>query len=890
MGHKESLERSHTALSGNHRPRDKEPVAAFFLQNPLPLWIFDLETLRFLAVNDVALRNYGYRRDEFLAMTIRDIRPTEDVPRVDAFVTQMPAGARDGGVWRHRKKDGTVISVEVFSQEITFEDRRARFVCPIDITERLHAEEALRSLAEVLQERDEGLRHAQRMAKLAHVVTRADGSFERWSESLSTLIGVGEDGIPETTREWLASIHPDDRELFRSTAIRAGTTGKRMDVEYRFRHSSGSWIHVRQGIEPMGEHRDGRWFSTLQDVTEQKVAQLSIQRLNRIYAVLSGINTLIVRVRERDELYRESCRISVEVGGLGLAWFGLVNKDLQRIDVVASHGDGDGFLEHLPLGLGDLPPDELSLPAKVVMEGRASVVDDMSSDPRVVLRRHARARGFRSVVILPIKVASDVVGVLALYSGETAFFDATEMRLLEELAGDIGFAIGHIGRDERLQYLALYDPLTGLRNRDSFRESIAQYIQLAPPESGRAAVVLFDIERFHTINDTFGREAGDELLKHVARRWRTLAEGGNLICRLGGDQFAVLVLNVKTEDEVARMIEQYNSVVFGTPFRVGDSELTVNAKFGIAVYPSDAHHADSLLKNAESALYRAKTIAERYLFYTQKMTERVSARLNLENKLRRAMRRNEFVLHYQPKVDLQTRKIVGVEALMRWNSPETGLVPPMEFIPLLEETGIILDVGSWALRQAAADYRRWKRLKLPAAPIAVNVSAVQLRNREFIQIVRDIVKNKGKSTALGIEITESVIMDDADDTVAKLAEICRMDVQVAIDDFGTGYSSLSYLARLPVHALKVDRSFVSVMTDDPNTMTMVSTIIQLAHSLRLKVVAEGVETEEQAKMLRLLKCDEMQGFLVSRPVPEPELRNILVAHQHELPGVHAIQT
>ena len=846
----------------------------FFLQNPLPLWILDVETLRILDVNDVALQNYGYSRREFLGLTIRDIRPVEDVPKLDRFFGKSNAGALDGGVWRHRKKDGTVISVEVHSQDITFGRRRARLVCPLDVTERLHAEETLRNLAQVLQERDEGLRHAQRMAKLAHVVTRADGSFETWSESLATLVGLDEDEIPATTREWLASIHPEDRDLFRNTAIRAATTGKRADTDYRFRHSSGSWIYLRQAIEPIGGRSGGRWFSTIQDVTDRTLAQRSIQRLNRIYAVLSGINTLIVRVREREELYRESCRIAAEVGGLQLAWFGLVNKGLQRIDVVASHGDAGDFLEHLPLALDALPAGQLSLPARVVLDGRATVVDDIASDARVILRDQAGGRGFRSLVILPVKLLTDVVGVLALYSSEAAFFDATEMRLLEELAGDIGFAIGHIGREERLQFLAVHDELTGLHNRDSFRQHITQYIQVAPRESGRAAIVLFDVERFHTINDTFGREAGDEILKHVAKRWRALAEA-TLICRLGGDQFGALMLNVKTEDEVARIIEQHNEVVFGTPFRSGESELTVGAKYGIAMYPADAGHADALLKNAESALHRAKASDERYLFYTEKMTERVSARLSLETKLRRALRKNEFVLHYQPKVDVQTRKIAGVEALLRWNDPETGLVPPKEFIPLLEQTGAILDVGSWVLRQAAADHRRWKRLKLLAPPVAVNVSAVQLRNRGFVQVVRDVVGHPGKSPAIGIEITESMIMHDADDTVGKLGEICRMGVQVAIDDFGTGYSSLSYLARLPVHALKIDRSFVSEMTDEPNTMTMVSTIIQLAHSLRLKVVAEGVETEEQAKILRLLKCDEMQGFLVGRPVPEADLRSLL---------------
>jgi diguanylate cyclase (GGDEF)-like protein/PAS domain S-box-containing protein len=869
--------RPRPSRGADHLPAGAATFSRFFLNHPLPMWMYDVETLRFLEVNDVACKIYGYSHDEFLALTLRDIRPTEDIPKVDASARMMPAGAFNAGIWRHRKKDGSVISVEILSHEIQYEGRRARFVCPIDVTERLHAEEALRKLAEVLQERAEGLRHAQRMARLAHVVTLADGSFESWSESLPALIGVAEHEVPDSTRDWLASIHEDDRASFRACAIRAASTGQRTDVEYRFRRRDGSWLYLRQGIEPMGERRDGRWFSTLQDVTEQKLAQMSIQRLNRVYAVLSGINTLIVRVSDREELYRESCRIAVETGGLQLAWFGLVDRQAQRIVVTASHGRGDGFTDCLPLGLGRSRNERVGLPAQVVTEGRACVVDDMTRDPRVLLQTKAGALSLRSAAILPIKQDGDVVAVLALYSSEVAFFDATEMRLLEELAGDIGFAIGHIVRDERLRYLALYDPVTGLQNRDAIRERIGQYVRLAPRESGRAAVVLLDIERFHTINDTFGREAGDDLLRLVATRLRTLADDASVIGRVGGDQFAVLALNVRTEDDVAKMIEQHAALVFGTPFRVADVELTVAARFGIAVFPSDAGDPDSLLRHAESAMNRAKTTAERYLFYTQKMTERVIARLTLENKLRNAMRRKEFVLHYQPKVDVETRAIVGVEALMRWNDPDSGLVPPQEFIPLLEETGLILDVGSWALRRAAADHRRWARMRLPAPHVAVNVSAVQLRHREFIGTVRDIVKPHGRSRPIGIEITESVIMENLDDTVAKLAEICRMDVQVAIDDFGTGYSSLSYLARLPVNALKIDRSFIMAMMDDPNTMTMVSTIISLAHALTLKVVAEGVETEEQAKILRLLKCDEMQGFLVSRPVPEQELRGMLAA-------------
>jgi EAL domain-containing protein (putative c-di-GMP-specific phosphodiesterase class I) len=293
------------------------------------------------------------------------------------------------------------------------------------------------------------------------------------------------------------------------------------------------------------------------------------------------------------------------------------------------------------------------------------------------------------------------------------------------------------------------------------------------------------------------------------------------------------------------------------------------------VFPGDGTDAEALLKNAEAALQRAKATGERYLFYTQQMTERVAGHLTLENKLRHALENNEFVLHYQPKVDVETRRIVGVEALMRWQSPDLGLVPPLRFIPILEETGMILEVGAWALRRAVLDHQRWLEQGLMAPRIAVNVSAIQMGQRDFVEMVREAVRLGAEPPGIDIEITESLIMEDVAGTSDKLKILRDLGMSIAIDDFGTGYSSLGYLAKLPVHSLKIDRSFISGMTDDADTMTLVSTIISLAHSLRLIVVAEGVETEDQAKLLRLLRCDEMQGYLISRPVPEGELRALL---------------
>jgi diguanylate cyclase (GGDEF)-like protein/PAS domain S-box-containing protein len=741
------------------------------------------------------------------------------------------------------------------------------------------ADEARARLASALQERDEGLRHAQLMAKLAHVITQSDGSFESWSESLPHLIGVDVAQMPQNTRAWLDILHPDDRETFRAKALEAGVKGTRTDVEYRLRRADGAWIHVRQGIEPIQGETDPngrvRWFSTLQDVTEQKRAETNIRRLNRVYAVLSGINTLIVRVKSRKELFRETCRIAVEMGEFQMAWLGVVDKEAMQVKPVAWNGTDEEYLRLIPLGLDESKSDGKGITGRAVRERKVMIVEDMAQDSRVSLHKETLRRGFRSVVVLPLLMADEAVGVLALYSAEIGFFDEKEMRLLLELAGDIAFALDHIAKEEKLEYLAFYDPLTGVPNRNLFHERLDQYVGGATREQGQFAVVLLDIERFHTINDTLSRQIGDDLLKQIASRCSSFVADPKLFARLVGDQFAILIPDVKVEDDVARVVEQRNREIFGVSYRVGDTELRVSAKFGIAVFPGDGTDADKLLKNAEAALQRAKETGERYLFYTQQMTERVAGHLNLENKLRHALENNEFVLHYQPKVDVETRRIVGVEALMRWQSPDLGLVAPLRFIPLLEETGMILDVGAWALRRAALDHQQWLEQGLMAPRVAVNVSAIQLRHRDFVDVVKDALRQSGDSPAIDIEITESVIMGDIADTIDKLRTIHDMGLNIAIDDFGTGYSSLAYLAKLPVHSLKIDRSFIMTMTDETDTMTLVSTIISLAHSLRLKVCAEGVESENQANFLRLLRCNEMQGYLISRPVPEGELRALL---------------
>jgi diguanylate cyclase (GGDEF)-like protein len=604
--------------------------------------------------------------------------------------------------------------------------------------------------------------------------------------------------------------------------------------------------------------------------------QRHITRLNRIYAVLSGINSAIVRVANREELFREACRIAVQAGGFKLAWVGEVDRQANRVRPVAWEGVGKDYIALMPLALREGPGEVFGLAGLAIQDRRAVVVNDMTTDPRVSLGKEAVAHGFRGLAMLPLCVTDEPVGVLALYADTVGFFDEQdEMRLLLDLAGDIVFALDHIQKAQALDYLAFYDPSTGVANRRLFLERVDQRIRIAAKRQDRLALAILDIERFKTINDTLGRHAGDALLKEFAARFAHHRDDPDRVGRIGGDQFALVIPDLRAADEAARRLDQTLKECLGSPFLAGGSELWVAAKVGIAMYPEDGADAESLSQNAEAALKKAKSAGERYLFYASHMSEKVAQRLALENKLRLAMEREEFVLHYQPKVDIESRRIASVEALIRWQSPELGLVPPMQFIPLMEETGMILEAGAWALRQAVKDHNRWIDQGIAAPRIAVNVSAIQLRRHDFVAGVAEAIRPGPVAPGIDLEITESLVMEDIEANMKKLEAVRLLGLSIAVDDFGVGYSSLGYLAKLPVDSLKIDRSFIVAMLKDPAVMTLVSMIVSLARSLHLKVVAEGVEKEEQAKALQHLGCDQFQGYLFSKPLPFTQMVALL---------------
>ena len=602
------------------------------------------------------------------------------------------------------------------------------------------------------------------------------------------------------------------------------------------------WLELRHHAQYSGD----RWtiVTLVRDITTRKKSDEKIIRINHVYAMLSGINALQIRVRDRNSLLKHACEIAVKDGGFVASWIGLVDHRTTKIVPVASHGLDSAFLTILKdrMALETFDPQKKSL-ITAIMAGKFSVVsNDLQNDPNALFREYHLQKGLRSGIVLPLRIGEKIVGIFTLYARELNFFGPEEMNLLKQLSGDIAFAIDHIDKQDRLNYLAYFNVLTGLANRNLFLERVTQYMRSATTNGQKLAVFLVDLEGFKNINDSLGQSVGDALLKQVASWLSHFAGDANLVAHIEADHFAVVMPAVAHPDEIARTLEKAKVRFLEHAFDLDKVLFRIAAKIGVAVFPDDGSSADILLKHAEAALKKAKIRGDRYLFYTQKMTQSVMGRLTLENQLRQALDKEEFILHYQPKINLKSGKLSGVEALIRWNDPRTGLVSPDKFISILEEIGLIYDVGRWAVDKAIADHQRWLNAGLMALRIAVNVSPLQLRNRRFISDIRQAISHNGHSAAgLELEITESLLMEDINLSIDSLHTIRAMGVSVAIDDFGTGFSSLSYLSRLPVDTLKIDRSFVTEMSSGQQGQALVSTIIELAHAMKLNVVAEGAQ-------------------------------------------------
>lgn len=613
-----------------------------------------------------------------------------------------------------------------------------------------------------------------------------------------------------------------------------------------------------------------------------------LDRASRVGAVLSAINRAVVKVRSRQELMRETCAVAVRTGGFDLSWAGLVDETTGLLKPQVTEGDAAPFLVAVVASLDPAVPVGRGMVGRALRERCAVVVNDVQRDTPPEYLSVSRHAGYRAAVVVPFMEGDRPAGAYMVYSREPDVFDASVVKLLEDIAAHISFALTYLQQREAADRLAYYDPLTGLPNAIRYGEQL-NALAAAPDapngERRRVAVVALGAERLGEVTESFGPEAGDAVLKDIARRLESwAAEEDGLAARLTPGIFAYA--RVWPDEDPAGLVDQALRCVARLgeePYFVAGRKLSLAVRAGVATAADATEPAAIVCVNAQAALRTAREAREPVVLYAPEMNARVAARLALETQLRNAHREAQFALHYQPRHALADDALTGLEALLRWAPPRGALVAPTDFVPVLEETGLIVDVGRWIFERVIADVRMWRALGRVPPRVSINVSGVQVREAHFVDQVARLLE-AAAGGQVDIELTESTIMSDVEGNIAKLRALRDMGVGIIIDDFGTGYSSLNYLVRLPITAIKIDRSFVVDIATRTEQAAVVAAMVSLARTLELRVIAEGVETRAQAAVLRALHCDDAQGFLHSPPLPAPDVAALLPTSGVSAPG------
>jgi diguanylate cyclase (GGDEF)-like protein/PAS domain S-box-containing protein len=679
------MQRRMAAFDANYRH--------LFQSNPLPMWIYNLQSLKIVLVNDAAIAKYGYPRSEFLNLSIKDLRLAEDVPALLREVERTASAEESltaSGPWRHQKKDGTLIWVDISGHKLEHEGQPSELIVARDITANIAAQEILQLNAEVFENSQEGI-----------MVTDKNNRIVMVNRAFTDITGYQASEVLGQTPALLKS-------------------GKQSAVFY-----AGMWRTIRE---------QGRWQ--------------------------------------------------------GEVW----NR----------RKDGVEYPEHLSISTIRNSEGEI--------EQFIAVFSDTSAERRA---------------------------------------------------------------EERIEFLANFDPLTGLPNRQSLEKALADALFGIEHGSDSLGLMVMDLDRFKHINDGFGFETGNRLLIEMAARLVRIAAGSGSVFRLGGDEFAIMLPGSSAADatRIAEVILQEIS----QPFDAQGQQVSFTTSLGIAYFPVDGSTPAELLQKADSALSRAKAAGRNNAQFYDESTQTQSLEfLQIESGLRQAIQNGELKLYYQPQCDLKTRQLCGLEALVRWQHPQWGLVSPARFIPVAEQSGQIMALGHWIIREAVAQISAWQRDGLLSVPVAINISVIQFRQDELYTQISDALNEYGVAPqSLCVEITESVAMAGSELGVQTIARMHDLGISIAIDDFGSGFSSLSYLKRLKVDKLKIDQSFVRDLVDDPSDHAIVQSIIYLAQKMRFRTIAEGVETEEQLTMLRDMGCEEVQGFYFARPMPADEVVNFI---------------
>jgi len=684
------VQRSHKRLivAGERLEENEREYRFLFAANPLPMWVFDMETFAFLAVNDAAIKHYGYSREEFLAMTVKDIRPPDDVPRLLYRLSASEPWPALSEPWRHIKKDGSTIEVEIVSQTLMFRGRSARMVLVQDMTDHRRAQRQLQLAAQAFEATRDSI-----------VMADAKGHIVAVNKVFTEMTGYTEAEALGRTAHFLRSGRYDNK----------------------------FYEEIRNVLKAKG-HWEGELWNRRKDGT----------------------------------LFAEKLSIS-------------------------------------------------------------AVYDEASATTAYV------------------GVGSDI----------------SDRKQAEE----------------QIHNLAYYDSVTRLPNRSLLADRGKAATAFCHRMSKQLAVFYIDIDHFKNVNDSLGHMVGDRLLEMVADRLKGIVRSGDTIARWSADEF-VLVL-IETDKSGAELMAKRIQTTLAQPFELEGRSLSVGVTTGISMFPADGEDLNSLISNADVAARRAKEHGRgRYFFFAPEMSADATERLVLESALREAISRNELDLHYQPQINMGTGAVIGMEALLRWRHPQLGNISPAKFIPIAESSGLIVEIGAWVMRTACRQNRAWIDAGVADVTIAVNLSAPQLRGGAIVDDVKRALAETGLPAGnLELELTESLLLDDAETTLAQFQTLKDMGVKLSIDDFGTGYSNLAYLNRFPAHKLKIDQSFIRNLLVREGDQMIVQAIISLGHGLKLTVIAEGVETEAHSRLLHDLSCDEAQGYLYARPMPAADIPN-----------------
>jgi PAS domain S-box-containing protein/diguanylate cyclase (GGDEF)-like protein len=632
----------------------------------------------------------------------------------------------------------------------------------------------------------------------------------------------------------------------------------------RWRHADGSVRVLESSAQPLFDEAGGlRGFRGIdRDVTLRMQQARKIEQLARIQAVLSAHGNAVLRARDATELLAMTCRVAVEQGHFLSAMIALPDAD-GALRMTSMFGDErvNAMVSRLgPMAAGSAEA-EVRVPARAFRQGRLVAVSDFeASDAPAWLREAMREAGVAAQVALPI--GTPPWAVLSLVSATTQAFDPEEVALLERLTSQIDYARDFLAKSERLEYLAYHNPVTGLPNRSAFGEALAPRLA----RGGAQLVAMADIDRFRYYNNSRGRRFGDQLLGAVGARLQAAMPEGALFAHPGDDAFLFAWSTGAAMPEAIARVQELLAGCCARGFLVEGEDVSVRLHASVLLAPQQAASAEEIERSLVAVLAEARSNDQPVLPFTEAVRERASHRAELERDLRAALPQDQFELFLQPKFNAASHRLVGAEALLRWRHPERGMVSPADFIPALEDTGLVIEVGDWVRRRGLEIWQQWQELGHGGLRVAVNVSARELRHSDFVARCTELL-DPVPEHGLDIEITESMLMDDISKSVHVLQSLRSLGCRIGIDDFGTGYSSLNYLSRLPADSLKIDQSFTNALALSPDTLSLVTNIINLAHSLGLSVVAEGVEEEEQAKLLRLLRCDELQGYHLGRPMP-----------------------